>query len=295
MTKSHFDAIRADVENELKRVFDARCDIPQKLLESMKYSVFAGGKRLRPILVVAAAEAVGGNRKAALPTAAALEMIHTYTLIHDDLPAMDNDDMRRGMPTNHKKFGEATAILAGDGLLTLAFEVMAEQPAGGDVSPSVLLRVIRTVAKAVGAEGTVGGQEVDMEYEGKQGDLKILEYIHAHKTGTMITAAVVSGGLLGGAGDDDIRALGEYGHKVGHAFQVFDDILDVVGDAKEMGKNVGGDSKKQKTTYPALMGLEESKKFGHRLVEEAIGALSSIKGETRYLKELAEYVAKRTN
>ena len=295
MTTSHFEQIRADVDSELKRIFDARAGIPPKLLESMKYSVFAGGKRLRPTLVVAAAEAVGGARKSALPAAAALELIHTYTLIHDDLPAMDNDDMRRGLPTNHKKFGEATAILAGDGLLTLAFEVMAEQPGDAPVPAAALLRVVRIVAKAVGAEGTVGGQEVDIEYEGKRGDLKILEYIHAHKTGTMITAAVEAGGLLGGADEKALAALTAYGKNTGLAFQVFDDILDVVGDAKEMGKNTGGDGKKQKTTYPALMGLEESKKFGARLVEEAVAALSAITGDTRHLKELAEYVAKRKN
>ncbi|MBI5179132.1 MAG: polyprenyl synthetase family protein [Nitrospinae bacterium] len=295
MTTSHFDRIRADVEEELHRIFDERPRVPQHLREAMMYSVFAGGKRLRPTLVVAAAEAVGGNRQAALPTAAAFEIIHTYTLIHDDLPAMDNDSLRRGLPTNHIKFGEATAILAGDGLLTLAFEVMAEIPSGASVDPAALVRVIRTVAQAVGSEGTVGGQQADMENEGKQADLKTLEYIHAHKTGTMITAAVEAGGLLGGASDGELLALTTYGKKIGLAFQVFDDILDVVGDAKTLGKNTGGDQKKKKTTYPALMGLEESKKFGYALVAEAVAALTPIKGDTEHLKFLAEYVAKRAN
>jgi geranylgeranyl diphosphate synthase type II len=295
MTASHFEGIRRDVDRELNRIFDSRRDIPQKLLESMMYSVMAGGKRLRPSLVITAAEAVGGDRKAALPTAAALEMIHTYTLIHDDLPAMDNDDLRRGLPTNHKKFGEATAILAGDGLLTLAFEVMAEEPPGAPVGGDVLVRVIRTVSKAVGALGTVGGQQLDMEYEGRAADAEILEKIHALKTGAMITAAVKSGAMLGGAGERELAVLTVFGDKVGLAFQVFDDILDVEGDAKTMGKNVGGDVKKKKTTYPALMGLEESKKFGNKLIDEGMSALGGIKGETGFLKELALYVAKRTN
>ena len=295
MTASHFEGIRADVDRELARIFDSRPGIPPKLMEAMKYSVFAGGKRLRPALVIASAEAVGGNRKAALPTSAAFELIHTYTLVHDDLPAMDNDDLRRGVPTSHKKFGEATAILAGDGLLTLAFEAIAEEVPGAKVGGDILARVVSTVARAVGAAGTVGGQQLDMEYEGRQADAAILERIHALKTGAMITAAVQSGGLLGGAGEAELDALTEYGDKVGLAFQVFDDILDVVSDAKSMGKNVGGDARKKKTTYPAIMGLEESVKFGNRLIKEGTQALSAIKGNTEHLMELAVYVAKRTN
>ncbi|MBI3794410.1 MAG: polyprenyl synthetase family protein [Nitrospinae bacterium] len=293
MTASLFDEIRREVERELTAIFDRRSDVPEKLLESMRYSVMAGGKRLRPVLVVCSAEAVGGDRKSALPTAAAFELIHTYTLVHDDLPAMDNDDLRRGMPTNHKKFGDATAILAGDGLLTLAFEVITEPnrhvPVGGDTRAEVAM----VVARAVGAQGTVGGQQLDMEYEGKESDLTILERIHALKTGVMITSAVKSGAMLGGAGGRELSALGVYGDKIGLAFQVFDDILDVTSDAKTMGKNVGGDVRKKKTTYPALMGLEQSKVFGEKLIAEAEEALSAVKGNTGPLRELARYVAKR--
>ena len=291
---SHFDALRAETERELKRVFDARRGgVPARLMASMEYSVNAGGKRLRPVLCLAACEAVGGNRAAALPTAAAFEIIHTYTLIHDDLPAMDNDDLRRGMPTNHIKFGDATAILAGDGLLTLAFELTAEQPQGATLNPAVMVRVARLVAKAVGAEGTVGGQQADMENENKDADLKTLEYIHRHKTGTMIAAAAETGALLGGADDATADALLAYGQKIGHAFQVFDDILDVVGNAQEMGKNTGGDEKKKKTTYPKLMGLEESKQYGFKLIGEAVAALAPVKGDTQFLKELAVYIGAR--
>jgi geranylgeranyl diphosphate synthase type II len=295
MTTSHFDEIRRDVERELNRIFDLRRGIPRTLLESMKYSVMAGGKRLRPLLVIASAEAVGGDRNAALPTAAAIEMIHTYTLIHDDLPAMDDDDLRRGLPTNHKKFGEATAILAGDGLLTLAFEVMAEPPAGADAGVDARIRVVQIVARAVGAVGTVGGQQLDVEHEGRDVDLETLEKIHRLKTGTMISAAVQSGALLGGAGEAELFALTIYGDKLGLAFQVFDDVLDVEGDAKTMGKNVGGDARKKKATYPALMGLEGSKKFGNGLVDGALEALSTLKGDAKHLKELALYVARRNN
>ncbi len=292
---SHFDALRAEAERELKRQFDRRRGgVPPILMGSMEYSVNAGGKRLRPVLCLAACQAVGGNSAAARPTAAAFEVIHTYTLIHDDLPAMDNDALRRGMPTNHIKFGEATAILAGDGLLTLAFEMMAEQPEGAAVDPAVLLRVIRSVAKAVGAEGTVGGQQADMENEKKEADLTTLEYIHRHKTGTMIAAAAETGALLGGGSEAEVAALLAYGVKIGHAFQVFDDILDVVGNAAEMGKNVGGDEKKQKTTYPKLMGLEASKNYGFGLIDEAIAALAPVRGDTGFLKELALYIGKRT-
>ena len=292
---SHFDTLRAEAERELKRVFDARRGgVPARLMESMEYSVNAGGKRLRPVLCLAACEAVGGNRAAALPAAAAFEIIHTYTLIHDDLPAMDNDDLRRGMPTNHIKFGEAAAILAGDGLLTLAFELTAEQPRGAKLEPAVMVRVARIVARAVGAEGTVGGQQADMENEGKEADLRTLEYIHRHKTGTMIAAAAETGALLGGADDAAAAALLAYGRKIGHAFQVFDDILDVTGNAEEMGKNVGGDARKKKTTYPKLMGLEESKKYGLKLIGEAVAALAPVKGDTQFLKDLAVYIGART-
>ena len=293
---SHFEKVRLDVDRELRGIFKSRGDIPKKLLESMRYSIFAGGKRLRPALVIAAAEAVGGNRLAAMPTAAAFEIIHTYTLIHDDLPAMDDDDMRRGLPTNHKKFGEATAILAGDGLLTLAFELMAEPlPKSFGITPAVQLEVVRRAAKAVGAQGTVGGQEIDLKSEGKSGDPERLKELHELKTGAMICAAVECGGLLGGADAKAINALTSYGKKIGLAFQIMDDILDVTGDTEKLGKQTGMDEQKNKMTYPALLGLEKSRTMGEELVDAAIGTVKNLHGDTGPLDDIARYITARTN
>ena len=293
---SRFKAVRQEVDNELRKVFDSRSDIPNKLLESMRYSIFAGGKRLRPTLVLEAAEAVGGNRKAALPTAAAFEIIHTYTLIHDDLPAMDDDDLRRGLPTNHKKFGDATAILAGDSLLTLAFELMAKPlPEELGVSATVQLEVVRRAAFGVGAQGTVGGQQIDLESEGKNGDMELLQQLHDLKTGAMFRASLECGGLLGGANEDDLAALTLYGNKIGLAFQIIDDILDVTGETEKLGKKTGMDEQKNKMTYPALLGLEKSKVLGEQLVEEAVDSIKALRGDIRPLCELARYITARTN
>jgi len=289
-----FKQLRAEVEAELRRIFDAHAGAPPRLLEAMKYSTFAGGKRLRSMLVIASAEAVGGDSAQTLTTAAAIELIHTYTLIHDDLPAMDNDELRRGIPTNHKKFGEATAILAGDALLTLAFESMAGSgPNGHNPPPETMMRVIDIVAKAVGATGTVGGQEVDLEYEGKEGDIEKLEYIHTRKTGAMIRVSVESGGIIGGGSDDDIAALVSYGVKIGHAFQIIDDILDVTGETEQLGKDAGSDEGNLKMTYPALIGLDESKKLADKLIREAVDSLAPLKGDTATLAAIAEYIGER--
>ena len=293
---SRFKEIRREVDDELRNVFDSRSDIPQKLLESMRYSIFAGGKRLRPTLVLEAAEAVGGNRLAALPTAAAFEIIHTYTLIHDDLPAMDDDDLRRGLPTNHIKFGDATAILAGDSLLTLAFELMAGPlPEELGIAPSVQLEVVRRAAVAVGAQGTVGGQQVDLQSEGKNGDMELLQRLHDLKTGAMFRAALECGGLLGGADEGELAALTLYGNKIGLAFQIIDDILDVTGDSEKLGKKTGMDEQKNKMTYPALLGLEKSKVMGEQLVEQAVDSIKALSGDTQPLCELARYITARTN
>lgn len=293
---SHFEKVRLDVDDELRRIFESRGDIPEKLLESMRYSIFAGGKRLRPALVIAAAEAVGGNRLAAMPTAAAFEIIHTYTLIHDDLPAMDDDDMRRGLPTNHKKFGEATAILAGDGLLTLAFELMAEPlPKSFGITPTIQLEVLKRTAKAVGAQGTVGGQEIDLKSEGKNGDPERLKKLHELKTGAMICAAVECGGLLGGASPDELSALTSYGKKIGLAFQIMDDILDVTGDTEKLGKQTGMDEQKSKMTYPAVLGLEKSRAMGEELVDAAIVTIKNLQGDAGPLGDLARYITARMN
>ncbi len=289
-----FKQLREEVEAELHKIFDAHAGAPPRLLEAMKYSTFAGGKRLRPMLVTASAEAVGGNSAKTITTAAAIELIHTYTLIHDDLPAMDNDELRRGIPTNHKKFGEATAILAGDALLTLAFESLASPgPSGHNPPPEIKVRVIDIVAKSVGAAGTVGGQEVDLEYEGKEGDIEKLEYIHTRKTGAMIRAAVEAGGIIGGGSDGDIAALVSYGLKIGHAFQIIDDILDVTCATEQLGKDAGSDEGNLKMTYPALIGLDESKKLADKLIREAIESLAPLKGDTATLAAIAEYIGER--
>jgi len=293
---SRFSKLREEIDLELHRIFKSRGDIPSKLLASMKYSLFAGGKRLRPMLAVASAQAVGGDSAKALPTAVAFELIHTYTLIHDDLPAMDDDDLRRGIATNHKKFGEATAILAGDALLTLAFEIIAEPLSNGStILPSIQVKVLQKVAQAVGAEGTVGGQEVDMECEECDGDIKKLEYIHTRKTGAMITAAVEAGGIIGGGDEQALKSLTKYGNSVGHAFQIIDDILDVTGETSKMGKSVGSDEGNGKMTYPLLIGLEESKKLADKMIDEALTALPDLNGDTSTLKGIAEFIGKRTH
>lgn len=267
---------------------------PKKLHEAMRYSIFAGGKRLRPILCLAAAEAVGGKESQALPAACALECIHTYSLIHDDLPAMDDDDLRRGRPTSHKVFGEAMAILAGDALLTYAFQLISD-PAlyQGMVEPEVLVAVTRTVARAAGARGMVGGQVADIEAEGQEIDAEGLAYIHTHKTAALIRASVVSGAMLGGGSPDQVEAFSRYGSSIGLAFQIVDDILDVTGDSEALGKAVGRDEAHAKATYPAVYGLEASRAEADRLVREALGALEPFGERGEPLKALALFVVER--
>lgn len=244
---------------------------PESLREAMRYSLLAGGKRLRPILCLAACELAGGEPEQALPTAVALEMIHTMSLIHDDLPAMDNDDLRRGRPTNHKAFGEAKAILAGDALLTRAFEMVALRSPG--VPAERLLQVVGELARAAGAPGLVGGQVVDLESEGKAVDLETLEYIHLHKTGALLRACVISGALVAGADATLQAALHTYARGIGLAFQIIDDILDVTASSAVLGKTAGKDLTADKTTYPKLLGLEESRRRADGLVAEAKAAL----------------------
>ncbi len=264
-----------------------------RVVEAMHYSLFAGGKRLRPILCLAGAEAVGGDRSEALPVACALEMIHTYSLIHDDLPAMDDDDLRRGHPTCHKKFDDATAILAGDGLLTEAFRVMAEAAAPFSGPQDVLLEVIQLIAAAAGHQGMVGGQMLDLMAEGRQVAVKELETIHRLKTGALLTASVRSGALLGGGTRQEITLLTRYGEKFGLAFQITDDILDVEGDSAEMGKAAGADAKRQKATYPGLLGPEQAKTWAHQLVESAVADLTPLGERAAPLQELARYLLVR--
>ncbi len=264
-----------------------------RVSQAMHYSLFVGGKRLRPILCLAAAEAVGGDPGEALPAACALEMIHTYSLIHDDLPAMDDDDLRRGQPTCHKQFDEATAILAGDGLLTEAFRTLAGAADKYVGREAVLLEVINLVAAAAGYQGMVGGQMLDLLAEGRQVTLKELETIHRHKTGALLTAAVRAGALTGGGNRSEVTALTTYGEKFGLAFQVTDDLLDVEGETAEMGKAAGQDEKRQKATYPAVLGLEATREWAKRLVTEAVAALEPFQAKAEPLRQLAQYLLVR--
>ena len=292
---AYLEAARLQVEAALDGSLGP--ERPESLREAMRYSLLAGGKRLRPILCLAACELAGGQAEQAMPTAVALEMIHTMSLIHDDLPAMDNDDLRRGRPTNHKVYGEANAILAGDALLTRAFEMVALRTSG--VPAERLLKVVGELSLASGAPGLVGGQVVDLECEGKDVDLETLEYIHLHKTGALLRACVLSGALIAGASDALLDALRTYARGIGLAFQIIDDILDVTASSEVLGKTAGKDLTADKTTYPKLLGLEESRRRADALVAEAKAALVPFaEGEGGALKAapllaLADYITSR--
>jgi geranylgeranyl diphosphate synthase type II len=281
------------VDRALERWMPGEEVLPRSLHQAMRYSVFAGGKRLRPILMIAACESLGGHAGQVLHAACAMEMIHTYSLIHDDLPAMDDDDFRRGRPTNHKVYGEATAILAGDALLTEAFRLLADAEANRSVPPATVIKVIELVARYAGSQGMVGGQVVDMESEGKEIDFPTLEYIHTHKTGGLILASVQVGSLLGGANDSQVAAIKRFGGAAGLAFQIADDILDVVGDQQHLGKNVGSDQARGKATYPAQLGLDEARQRADELCGIAISALAPLGQSAEILQELARYIVNR--
>ncbi len=282
------------VDNALERLLPPDDEQPASLHKSMRYSVFAGGKRVRPILMLAACEAVGGSIDDAMPAACAMEMIHTYSLIHDDLPAMDDDDFRRGNPTNHKVFGEAVAILAGDALLTQAFIAMSSPEYAAKVPPAALLAVIREIGRCAGSHGMVGGQVVDMESEGKPDiDLPTVQYIHTHKTGALIKASVKAGALLGAADEKALAALTQYGEAVGLAFQIADDILDIEGTTEEIGKDAGSDEARGKATYPAMIGLSASKQRAAELVEMALESLAGFDAKAEPLREIARYIVSR--
>jgi geranylgeranyl diphosphate synthase type II len=265
---------------------------PASVHRAMRYSVMAGGKRLRPILVIAGAEAVGGKAETVMPTACALELVHTYSLIHDDLPAMDDDDYRRGRLTNHKVFGEAIAILAGDALLTYAFRLIAEN-ASRVADPALIREVIVEVADAAGTGGMVGGQVVDIESEGKVVTPETLEYIHLHKTAALIRASLRVGALLAGGRAADVRAIGEAGRSLGLAFQIVDDILDVEGTLAELGKSAGSDERKQKATYPALHGVDASRAQARALIARAKERLGGLGPGAVPLGALADYILER--
>ncbi len=266
---------------------------PEVIHQAMRYSVFAGGKRLRPLLALAAGEALGGDRRRLLPMACALEMIHTYSLIHDDLPAMDNDDFRRGQPTAHRKFGEGIAILAGDALLTLAFQALAEIPMPGDQAETKV-KVIQRIAGAIGTScGMLAGQVVDLTTEGKKFTREELDYIHSSKTGALIQASVESASLMCDSPSEMRERIGRFGAKIGLAFQVVDDVLDVEASSSELGKTAGKDRAGGKATYPALVGVEASKRIARELVAEAIDELDFLGEKAEVLKELARFISIR--
>ncbi len=296
LSPSFFDYLRERqaLINEALAKFVPRLEGPAaRLTEAMHYSLMAGGKRLRPILVLAGAEAVFGEPESVLPVACALECIHTYSLIHDDLPAMDDDDLRRGKPTCHKAFDEATAILAGDGLLTHAFSLLAHQELEEKFPTPRILAVIRLVAEAAGLGGMVAGQMADLLAEGRDVSEEELFFIHRHKTAALIRASVLSGALLFGAEEAKLASLSHYGWKIGHAFQIVDDILDLTGDEKTLGKPVGSDLEKKKATYPRLFGLEGARKEAQKLLHEALEALAAFGDEANALRDIAYYVLER--
>ena len=281
-----------EVNEWLDRLVPSESTPPQKIHRAMRYSLLAGGKRLRPALVLASGEALGADTDDLMPAACAIEMIHTYSLIHDDLPAMDDDDLRRGRPTCHKAFGEAVAILAGDALLTQAFRVLAADAPLRDAERQV--RVIREIATAAGTvDALIGGQVADIEGEGKAVDVSMLEYIHRSKTGAMITASVVVGGIIAGATEDQIDKLRPYGERIGLAFQIADDILDVTSTSEQLGKTPGKDQAASKATYPAVHGIAASEARARELVAEAVEIVSSINADTQILQEIARFIIAR--
>ena len=277
------------LEENLQLELNNTPTIDENILKAMTYSLFAGGKRLRPVMLMAAADAMSGNGEKFLPTACAVEMIHTYSLIHDDLPAMDNDDYRRGKLTNHKVFGEATAILAGDALLTHAFDIMTRQEA----EPATLIAVIREISQASGIAGMIGGQSIDLQSEGKRLNLKSLRQMHLGKTGALFRASIRSGAILAGANDEQLNDLTQYAENFGLAFQITDDILDITGDEKILGKPVGSDKRNKKSTYVTLMAPEEARILAELTVETAIDALKNFDDEADFLRALVEFLIKR--
>lgn len=281
------------VDKTLEKLFPSAVGLEKSVIEAARYSLFAGGKRLRPILCVQAAEVVGGSLEDVMPVACALEMIHTYSLIHDDLPAMDNDDFRRGVPTNHKVYGEAIAILAGDALLTEAFGFVAGMATDRRIPAEKILQAISILTRASGYRGMIGGQVIDLESENRDVDLATVEYMHVHKTGAILAACLELGALLGGGTDQDIASLIKYGQHFGLAFQITDDLLDVEGDPQVMGKQPGSDVAKNKKTYPALLGVSKSRESAKLHVNEALNAIRSYGESAEPLRAIARYLLVR--
>ncbi len=287
------EGVRAAVDGELERLLPAATTPPARLHEAMRYSLFAGGKRVRPALCLLAGELYGAAREELLPGAAALEMIHTFSLVHDDLPALDDDDLRRGQPTVHRRYDEATAVLVGDALLNLAFAVLAGRPPG--VAAERRLRAVALVGEAVGTGGMIGGQMADLEAESDwpEDARGALELIHRRKTGALITASVRLGGLYAGAGEAGDRLLGELGQRLGLMFQIADDILDVEGSDETLGKTAGKDARARKLTYPALLGLDESRALLARVAGEAGELAERLPGDGALMRSLIRFVATR--
>lgn len=294
-TRFDLSAYLAERQAQVEAALDRSLQViyPETIYEAMRYSLMAGGKRLRPILCLATCELMGGTIEMAMPTACALEMIHTMSLIHDDLPAMDNDDYRRGKLTNHKVYGEDIAILAGDGLLAYAFEHVAAETQ--NVPADRLLKVVALLGRAVGAAGLVGGQVVDLESEGKSDvSLETLNFIHNHKTAALLEASVTSGGIVAGASDRDVQRLSRYAQNIGLAFQIVDDILDITATQEELGKTAGKDLKAQKATYPSFWGIEKSREQAQQLVQDAKAELAPLGEAAKPLMAIADFIISRT-
>lgn len=285
--------------NERKTIIDAALDRylppasqpPSSVHEAMRYSTLNGGKRLRPILALAACDAVGGNIENALPAACAIECIHSFSLIHDDLPCMDNDDFRRGKPTAHKAFGEAIALLAGDALFALAFQIISETPS--EVPPEIAIAVWKLIASATGTSGMVGGQVMDMLAEGRKPNFAEVTQIHKLKTGALIEISVTVGAMLGGGTADQVNALSAFGRNIGLAFQIADDVLDLKGDAAKLGKPIGSDLKHDKATYPSIIGIEQSEELAKKTMNDALQSISIFDEKAEPLRLIARFVVER--
>lgn len=291
--KNYLKTRKKIVDDALDEYLPPETDYPAVIFKSMRHSLFAGGKRLRPILCMAAAEAVGGHHSTVMPIACAIEMIHTYSLIHDDLPAMDDDDFRRGKPTNHRIFGEGIAILAGDALLTEAFHLISDAKLYDSEAAERIMPVIHAVTDAAGFRGMIGGQVMDLVCEGHTIDLETLEYIHSRKTERLISVSLHAGAVLARADEEKLAALADYGKNIGYAFQIFDDILDVEGESSVMGKDTGSDEAKGKATYPALVGLAASRTRCRELIDNALAALDVLDERADPLRGIARLTIER--
>ena len=292
---AQYDNTRRVVEESLTSFISGAENSPQKIIfDSMKYSLEAGGKRIRPVLLLETIKMMGGNCSAGIPFACAVEYIHTYSLIHDDLPAMDDDDLRRGKPTNHKVFGEAVAILAGDGLLNSAFEIMSGEILKNNCVGSV--KAMNVIASCAGVNGMIAGQIVDIESEGRSISYEELRYLHSKKTGALIKASVMAGAYIAGANEEELKAVERYSENIGLAFQITDDILDVTGNTSELGKNTGSDIQNDKSTYVSLFGIEKARLLAQDCLKDAVESLGNFDSQRRlFMGELARFVVMRKN